>query len=68
MYWWTHGKPIDETIWHRCSLFWWPFRINGRLDITGEVWCRKIGGKWEYALYEGDDPNVPNNDPTATYW
>lgn len=39
----------DETLWHKCSSFPPHRTIGGKWTLMpGQVWRRKVNGKWQY--------------------
>lgn len=46
----------DESLWHKCWLILPRLLINGKLSLgPGQVWRRKVNGKWQYRQDEETD-------------
>lgn len=54
----VYPQPADERLWHKCYGPVFPPRrsIEGKWMIgAGQVWRRRVGGKWEYRQDEETD-------------
>ena len=42
-------NSADEALWHKCQIIFPRRTIEGKwTDLLGQVWRRKIDGKWQY--------------------
>jgi hypothetical protein len=43
-------EPVaDETLWHKCDTPAYPVDlVTGGFSWRGQLWRRKVNGKWEY--------------------